>query len=299
MPQIYQLSSLAQVSSGDQIPVYAPNNGDARRMSVSQLLQFFQQNFAAPDMAVNFYTPTTGFSLAAPSPAAEQQWMLLQPAGTLASGSITLPLNTQTLDGAELLISSTQEITSFSLSLNGAAAAIGVPAILTAGSAIRLRYYNATNTWYSIAEVLSAPRTGTGSLVFSNSPSLTTPSIGAATGDSLLVTDVVGYSSGVGGSVIQLTNKGTAVTLNAPTGLIETANSSLGSGATEIFQFNNSFITSSDLLVFSFGALNSGVYNVSAVNIGTGVCYILLTNISGSAQAEAVQIKYAIVRGDT
>jgi len=299
MPQIYQLSSLAQVSSGDQIPVYAPNNGDARRMSVSQLLQFFQQNFAAPDMAVNFYAPTTGFSLAAPSPAAEQQWMLLQPAGTLASGSITLPLNTQTLDGAELLISSTQEITSFSLSLNGAAAAIGVPAILTAGSAIRLRYYNATNTWYSISEVLSAPRTGTGSLVFSNSPSLTTPSIGAATGDSLLVTDVVGYSSGAGGSVVQLTSKSTPVTLNAPTGIIQTAATSLGAGVTDSFVFNNSFLTPSDLLVFNIGAATLGVYSIIAANIGAGSCFVALTNISGSSWSEAVEIKYAIIRGDS
>jgi hypothetical protein len=300
MPQIYQLSSLAQVSSGDQIPVYAPNNGDARRMSVGQLLQFFQQGFAAPDMAVNFYTPTTGFSLAAPSPAAEQQWMLLQPAGTLASGSITLPLNTQTLDGAELLISSTQEITSFSLSLNGATAAIGVPAILTAGSAIRLRYYNATNTWYSIAEVLSAPRTGTGSLVFSNSPSLTTPSIGAATGDSLLVTDVVGYSSGVGGSVIQATSKSTSVTLDAPTGQIRTSNASLGANSTVAFTLNNTFLTANDTLVLNHAAFGTfGGYSLQAGGFASGSCLIAISNLTGGALAEAIDIRYAIVRGDT
>ena len=273
MPQIYQLSSLAQVSSGDQIPVYAPNNGDARRMSVGQLLQFFQQGFAAPDMAVNFYTPTTGFSIAAPSPAAEQQWMILQPAGTLASGSITLPLNTQTLDGAELLISSTQEITAFSLSLNGAAAAIGVPAILTAGGSIRLRYYNATNTWYSIAS--------------------------SSTGEVLLATDVLGYAAGTGGTVVQTGTKATAVTLNAPTGLIQTANSLLAAGASTLFQFNNSFLTSSDLLLLSFGNLGSGIYAAAAGQFTSGSCFITLTNLSGSGFSEVVNIKFAIIRGDT
>ena len=48
MPQINQLPLLAQVSPGDQIPVYVPNNGDARRLPISQLLQYFQQTFASP-----------------------------------------------------------------------------------------------------------------------------------------------------------------------------------------------------------------------------------------------------------
>lgn len=219
MPQINQLSSLAQVSSGDQIPVYAPTNGDARRMSVSQLLQFFQQNYASPTMAVNFYPgPTNGFTIAVPSPAAEQQWMILQPAAPLATGTITLPLNTQTLDGAEVLITSTQQINVLTLSLNGAAAVLGAPEGLTSGGAIRLRYYTSSNSWYSIAAVLGGvttsaaaflasptsanlrtavtDETGIGSLVFATSPTLVTPDIGAATGTSLAVTGNLSSSGG-------------------------------------------------------------------------------------------------------
>jgi hypothetical protein len=151
MPTINQLPLLAQVSPGDQVPVYSPNNGDARRLPVSSLLQYFQQTFASPTLATNVYTPGTGFNVAVPTPVAAQQWMLIQPAGTLALGTITLPLNTQTPDGTEVLVTTTQQITGFTLALNGATAAYGAPSTLAAEDFFRMRFVQATNSWYRIA----------------------------------------------------------------------------------------------------------------------------------------------------
>lgn len=150
MPQIYQLPVVSQASLGDQLAVYTPNNGDARRMSLNTLLAFFQQQFAAPTLATSIYTPTTGFSIAVPSPVSQQQWMLLQPAGTLASGTITLPLNTITPDGTEVLITSTQIITSLTVGLNGASNAFGAPTTLAANGFARLRFVQSQNSWYRI-----------------------------------------------------------------------------------------------------------------------------------------------------
>ena len=151
MPQINQLSSISQVSGANQIPVYDQNNGDARKMSVSALLQYFQATFAAPTVATNLFTPGTGFNVAVPTPVSEQQWMIIQPAGTLASGTITLPLNTGTPDGTEVLVTTTQQITAFTLALNGAANAYGAPSTLSAQDFFRMRFYQATNSWYRIA----------------------------------------------------------------------------------------------------------------------------------------------------
>jgi len=150
VPQIYQLPVVTQVSSGDQIPVYTPQSGDARRMSINSLLAYFQQTFAAPTLATNVYTPGTGFSIAVPSPVSQQQWVLLQPAGTLASGTIMLPLNSITPDGTEVLITSTQIITSLTVGLNGASAANGAPTTLAANGFARLRFVQAQNSWYRI-----------------------------------------------------------------------------------------------------------------------------------------------------
>jgi len=155
MPTINQLPVLNTISSGDQLPVYSPNNGDARRTSIGSLLTFFQQSFASPTVSTNLYTPGTGFNITAPTPVSEQQWMLLQPAGTLASGTITLPLNTGVPDGTQVLITSTQTITSFTLALNGAAAGFGFPSSLEAGAGFTVRYYQATNSWYNINADLS------------------------------------------------------------------------------------------------------------------------------------------------
>jgi hypothetical protein len=151
MPNINQLSGLSQLSSGDLLPVYVPNNGDARKVSVGQLLQFFQQQFASPTLSTQFATPGTGFNVAVQTPVSEQQWLILQPAGTLAVGTVTLPLNTQTPDGTEVLITTTQVITTFTLALNGAAAAYGAPTTLAANGFFRVRFYAATNSWYRIA----------------------------------------------------------------------------------------------------------------------------------------------------
>jgi len=151
MPTINQLSGLSQLSGGDLLPVYVPNNGDARKVSVSQLLAYFQTTFAAPTVATNLYTPSTGFNITVPTPVSEQQCMIIQPAGTLAAGTITLPLNTGVPDGTQVLVTTTQIITSFTLALNGAANAYGAPTTLAANAFFTMRFNQSTNSWYRIS----------------------------------------------------------------------------------------------------------------------------------------------------
>ena len=151
MTTINQLSTVTSLSLGDQLPVYSTNNGDARKASLNTLLQLFQEQFASPTVSTSLYTPATGFNIAAPTPVSQQQWLLLQPAGTLATGTITLPLNTATPDGTEILVTTTQIITTFAVAANGASAVYGDPTTLAAEGFFRLRFYQATNSWYRIA----------------------------------------------------------------------------------------------------------------------------------------------------
>jgi hypothetical protein len=156
MPTINQLSGISQVSGGDLLPVYVSNNGDARKVSITQLLNYFQTVFASPTVSTNLYTPGTGFNITVPTPVSEQQWMIIQPASALASGTVTLPLNTGVPDGTQVLITTTQLIQSFTLALNGAAAGFGFPSSLDAGAGITVRFYQATNSWYNISAEFSA-----------------------------------------------------------------------------------------------------------------------------------------------
>jgi hypothetical protein len=203
------------------------------------LLTFFQQSFASPTLSVNLYVPGSGFNITVPTPVSQDQWMLLQPAGTLASGTITLPLNTGVPDGTTVLITTTQEITSLTIALNGATALYGGVTSLPAGTATAIRFYQPTNSWYQInadavygANVqafLAVPssanlraamtdETGTGVLVFATSPTLTTPTITNPTVSTgtfttpTLVTPVIGAATGTslsttGNQVISGTGK--------------------------------------------------------------------------------------------
>ena len=51
MPTINQLPSIDEVSGGNQIPTYYAGGGDARKMSVSLLQDYLQDNLAIPDNA--------------------------------------------------------------------------------------------------------------------------------------------------------------------------------------------------------------------------------------------------------
>ena len=220
MPQINQLPVLNTISSGDQLPVYSPNNGDARRTSIGSLLTFFQQSFASPTLSVNLFVPGSGFNITVPTPVSNDQWMLLQPAGTLATGTITLPLNTGVPDGTTVLITSTQDITSLTIALNGASAIYGAVTSLAAGTATAIRFYQPTNSWYQInAETVYAAgvqtflatpssanlrsamtdETGSGLLVFNTSPTLVTPILGIPTSGTLTSCTGLPIGTGVSG----------------------------------------------------------------------------------------------------
>jgi hypothetical protein len=240
MPTINQLPLLAQVSPGDQLPVYTPNNGDARRLPVSQLLTYFQQSFASPTMAVNLYVPGNGFSIAVPTPVSEQQWVILQPAGPLAAGTVTLPLNTGVPDGTEILITTTQNITALTIGINGAAAIFGNVTTLAGGSAVRYRFYQATNSWYAITtdpnSTLSGPmqtflsnptsanfaaaisgETGTGAVVFNDTPTLISPLLGTPTSGTLTNCTGLPIAAGTTGT-LPVARGGTGTTASTGTG---------------------------------------------------------------------------------
>lgn len=128
-------------------------------------------------------------------------------------------------------------------------------------------------------------------------------SIGAPTWDSngsltvVLPTGSVGYGTGAGGTVTQLTSKSTAVTLNKPTGQVTMNNAALAAGAVATFSLNCSVASSKDLLLITPVAhLN---YSFRAAATAEGIFAITIKNESGVSLSEAVFFNFAIIKGAT
>lgn len=126
--------------------------------------------------------------------------------------------------------------------------------------------------------------------------------IGAVTpatvvGTTVYATTELGYTTAAQGTVTQLTDKSTAVTLNKSAGRITMNNASLATATNATFTLNNSTISANDavILTISGGQATPGSYNVFANSLAAGSVSIALRNISGGSLSEAIVINFAII----
>ncbi len=178
-----------------------------------------------------------------------------------------------------------------------------------AGTALNtLGVASAVSTWLSSptsANLRNAltDETGSGAAVFATSPTLVTPNIGAATGTSLTATGAlitsgvgVGYTTGAGGSITQVTSKATGVTLNKLCGNIVTHNASLAAGTSVSFVVTNSTVQVNDFVDpkhISGGTL--GAYNITATP-AAGSFTVTIYNLTAGALAEALTLKFVVIK---
>ena len=154
MPTISQLSAVTSLAAGDNIVVQSAANNDARKASLSVLLAFIEANFASPDFDVTISSPIAGFNQQLAT-STSSIWLILTPAGTLATGTVTLPPVADLFDGQEVLVTSSQVITALTVAGNGATVS-GAPSALAANGFFRLRYNTLLTTWYCVAQSLGA-----------------------------------------------------------------------------------------------------------------------------------------------
>ena len=108
----------------------------------------------------------------------------------------------------------------------------------------------------------------------------------------------LGYSTGSGGAVTQLTNKTTGVTLNKSNGKITMeATTAIGIGASVIFTLTNSFIAVTDAVIANIatgGTANA--YTIDVLTVAAGSVGLRVTNITAGSLSEAVVVSFAIIK---
>lgn len=110
-------------------------------------------------------------------------------------------------------------------------------------------------------------------------------------------TSGIGYSTGAGGTVTQLTSKSTGVTLNKAVGRITMDAAALAANTTVNFTLTNSAIGSGDVLILNHvltGALGSYLLNASCTS-GSAVIYV--RNTTAGSLSEAIQIQFVVIKG--
>lgn len=151
MTTINQLPTMTTVSAGDKLPIYSNDNGDARKVSISALLNYFESNFASPEFTTIINAPTSsGFSISVGAQTTNV-WMIINPTGAFAAGTLVLPATADCFDGQEIMVCSTQSIAALTINANGSTM-IGAPGSLGTGGFFTIRFNALQSTWYTLSE---------------------------------------------------------------------------------------------------------------------------------------------------
>lgn len=108
----------------------------------------------------------------------------------------------------------------------------------------------------------------------------------------------IGYATGAGLAVTQITDRSTGVTINAPCGAITTDATSLAAGAEATFTVTNSVVAVGDCVVVSLRSGATALTSIPVVSaVAAGSFDIRLTNLSAAtADTGASIINFAVVK---
>jgi hypothetical protein len=272
MPTINQLPLLAQLSGGDNIPVYSPVNGDARRVSITSLIEYFQANFADPDYLTIINAPTnSGFNIQIGAQT-QSVFLIIDPTGTFAAGTITLPPVASCFDGQEIVVSCSQVINTLTITPNGATV-IGAPNAFSAGGFFSLRFNVLQASWFTTS-ANQASTFGTitlsGGINDVNGNELVRVSATAAAVNEITVANAAAGAA----PAISATGDDTNISLNLVakgTGVVQAGGVPVAT-TTGAQTLTNKTLTAPTLTTPALGTPASGVLtNCTGLPIGTGV----------------------------
>lgn len=147
------LSRVTSISTSDLFMIWSSSAQDYRLAPFDVVMTALANQIATDgEIETQYSAPAaTGFSVTvAPSVDGNNVWLLLTPVAGYAAGTVVLPALATLSDGQEVIVSTTQAITTLTVSLNGATAANGAPTTMAANAYFRLKYDATLSSWYRI-----------------------------------------------------------------------------------------------------------------------------------------------------
>lgn len=125
------------------------------------------------------------------------------------------------------------------------------------------------------------------------------------TAQNLLATQSLGFTTGGGGSVTQLTSRTTGVTLDAPSGEITLFAGTLAGHDADEFTLTNSFIGANDVIMVCIKsgclAATRKYYQAHVVEVAVGSCVISIGNIDNatipSSGTDSPVLQFVVLKG--
>ena len=146
-----KLSRTDTVIASDLFVLFKATDDDYRGAPAADVLAYIQANLTFPGNYTTQYAApaATGFSVTIPDVGYDVH-LILTPLAGYAAGTLVLPSKLTLKDGQRLLVNCTQAVTTLTISLNGASAAVGAPTTLAANAFFTLKYDAASNNWYRV-----------------------------------------------------------------------------------------------------------------------------------------------------
>ncbi len=149
MPTINQLNAVSSPSASDLLALYSQSNGDARKISLANLATFLQTLITVSDDKITQYAAPLAGATVQVEDGSDSVWLILTPAGLLATLTVKLPALANCVDHQEVLVNCTQIVTALTIDANGASV-VGGPTAFAANGFFRLRFDAVLHTWYRV-----------------------------------------------------------------------------------------------------------------------------------------------------